>query len=269
MKVNSIAPVSFNGIKNQSVNNKKSEHIHNNQTSHTIISSDKLNKALKAMIVAPLIAGSLTACDRTEHEYESIINPPHITDSLYIHRFPEINVNGTTFSEQTVYLKKRLNPDSPLNKALNDMFDTLDVPKKTEGYIPANMFWSNGNNVFHMMIDASTDDSKYIYNLTDVDKKAGTAVTKRLEFTEDNERLNLKVTDFDKERIYNFVNRGDSITLFRNYGGESEKAASFKKEIIPQPGKKDKYTIEQTTYGVDTTRVNLDNFVMWSVNNEK
>ena len=65
------------------------------------------------------------------------------------------------------------------------------------------------------------------------------------------------------------MNRGDSVILFRNYGDESVKAASFKKEMIPQPGKKDKYTIEQTTYGNDTARVNLDNFVVWSVNNQK
>lgn len=269
MKVNNITLVNFNGIKYQNNNKKKNNNI-NNQPEHARIPADKLNKALKAMIIVPIVAGGLSSCEGTEHEFESIINPPHYADSLYVHRFPEITINGTTFSEQTVYFKNKINPDTPLNKAINGLFDTLGVPKKTEGAIPANLFWSNGNNVYHMMIDgAESDDSKYTYHLTDVNKKAGTATTTLLKFTEDNDRLNLCVSDFDKVRNYNFVNRGDSVILFRNYGDESVKAASFKKEMIPQPGKKDKYTIEQTTYGNDTARVNLDNFVVWSVNNQK
>lgn len=56
--------------------------------------------------------------------------------------------------------------------------------------------------------------------------------------------------------------------MYKNNKNDSEKVASFKKKIIQEPYGKDKYTVEQTNFANDTTKVSNENFVVWSVNNE-
>lgn len=270
MKVYNINPSMSSSFSGMNKTNKKVNTPVENREERPKVPSNKFNNAMRAAILVPILAGSIAACDRTEIELSSSINPPSHEEYNHIHKFPKITINDVTFSEQTVHINKNLDPDSPVNLSLNNLLNTLEVPKKTEGAFPVNMFWSNGNNIYHMIMDGVlTDDSKYVYHLTDFDKNAGTADNYVLNFTNDGDKLNMTVDSYTDSSKYSFINKGDSINLFKQNEDDMEKVASFRKEMIDQPYEKDKYTVEQTTYGTDTTRVNLDNFVIWSVNNKK
>lgn len=268
MKVFSINPAMYSTNFNGKNNKHKTNPQYDKPQSQNI-SSHRLNNAIKAAVMIPLVAGSFAACDRTEVETSQVINPPNYSDSMYIHRFPEITVNGATFSEQSVYINKNLDPDSRVNRSLNNLLNTLDVPKKTEGAFPVNMFWSSGNHVYHMMMDGSlTDNSKFVYHFTDVNRKEGTADNYVLKFTDDGSGLNISSNGVYENSNYNFVNKGDSVLMYKNNENDSEKTALFKKKMVQQPNGKDKYTVEQTNFANDTTKVSNENFVVWSVNNE-
>lgn len=270
MKVYNINPSMASSFYGMNKTNKNVNTPVENREERPKVPSHKFNNAMRAAVLVPILAGSMAACDRTEIELSSSINPPSHEEYNHIHKFPKITINDVTFSEQTVHINKNLDPDSPVNLSLNNLLNTLEVPKKTEGAFPVNMFWSNGNNIYHMIMDGVlTDDSKFVYHLTDFDKKAGTADNYVLNFTNDGDKLNMTVDSYTDSSKYSFINKGDSINLFKQNEDDMEKVASFRKEMIEQPYEKDKYTVEQTTYGADTTRVNLDNFVIWNVNNKK
>lgn len=269
MKVFNINPAVTSPVF-KGLNTKNNNGQNNTEKPHyPHVSGSKINTALKASLVVPLLVGGLSACDRIEEDWGGEINPPTTEKYNFIHRFPEITVNGVTFSEQTVNINKQLDPDGPVNKAFNNVLNTLDVPKKSEGEFPVNMFWAKGDSVFHMIMDgALTDDDKYVYHLSKVNRKEGTVKNLVVNLTNDGENLKISTDDYLNTKDYNVVCSGDSVTVYKNNENVSEKAAVYKKELIPQPNGKDKYTVEETVFGADTTRVNLDNFVIWSVNNE-
>ena len=233
------------------------------------IPNNKLASAMRATILVPLIVGSLSACEKEDCERFSHINPPTYSDTLHIHRFPAIKIKNTTFSEQSVYINKSLNPHSKVNESLNEIFDVLGIPKKTEGAFPVNMFWAQGNNIFHMLMDGSqSNDEKFVYNLSKINEKSGIINNFVLDFEPKGEGLSINVKDYDKTVNFNTVCKDDTLTLFKNTDKVSEKFATFKKEIIAEPNGKKKHSIEQTTFGEDTTRVNLDNYILWNVSND-
>lgn len=265
MKVFNITPAltapAFKGV------NETKETKHDaEKLNYPHISGSKLNAALKASLVVPVLASGLSACgDRIEAELGGEINPPVNEKFEFIHRFPAVTLNGVTFSEQTVNINKKLDTDSPVNKAFNNVLNTLSLPKKTDGAFPVNMFWAKGDSVFHMMMDgALTNDDKYVYHLSKVNRKEGKVKNFVINLTNDDGNLKITADDYLNTKEYNVICRGDSVII----ENDSKKTAVYQKEIIPQANGKDKFTVKETVFEPDTTSTNLDNFVLWAVDNK-
>ncbi len=159
MRINAISNtgitnINFEGRKKK-VGNTPQEHVCNQNCYEC--SGDSLRKALKAMVLIPVLASPLASCDEyyPQEDCDPIIifNPtekpevPETKDTLYtghVYNLPKVkiackNLNGENLDSVTIpnvqaYIPSRL-IDAPINTALNNFISVLNL--KTSDIDPA------------------------------------------------------------------------------------------------------------------------------------
>lgn len=219
----------FSGSTN--INNKKHESMPENAT-FVKVPSDKLNSALKAMVIVPLAAmPMLTGCSKDVSECDYWADGNHGTSITYpsIHVLPETKIDTIEFANDTVRIPQELTRNNEINRAVASFVDKLNMPKVHKGDYPAIFAFQHPNYIQYMVLDGlASKDNKYVYDVQKVNKD-GSVKTYKSEVTTDGEHLHVKNIENGKVSEFTLNALPDSLELLTNdTNGELKNAANFK-----------------------------------------
>lgn len=272
MKVNSIgfnysAPA-FAGRKKN--NDEKKNNIIVIQASN----SDKCNKALKTLLLSALMvspAAINTSCSKwtdTEYSHWENENPKHYKDYLYT--IPSRKIDNITLPADSVLIKDGFEANENLNKNMNKLLNTLNIPRMTSGELPISMSWlSDGSekSVMHMVLDGeASEGGNYVYN---VSKYAPDGSKKSYKYTlsDDADKVNFKISGSGVNSEFALGVNGTEVECFNKINGMNKKSAVFCESKFPDLTGQKAHCVVKESFNENGETSSLDvmsKFNLWS-----
>lgn len=246
---NTITAINFNGLNNKKNNNNSKNTQKTEQTpSFVHVPADKLQNALKAAVIIPVVVLPLVtgSCSKEEHECDYWSQNYPGTDLKYpaIHILPEFKVDSITFANDTVVVPKELSEKSLINRNMNNLLDKVNIPRYTDGTLPAAFTFKTNKYIQFMKLDgpasAESNNKTLFYDVQRYNNN-GDVKLFRLEFSADNEDVVMRSSGLgsnNDEYIFKAADKG--VQSYQNINGQLVPIAKY------EQGETRDYTIKQT-----------------------
>lgn len=272
MKVNSIG---YNYSVHAFGGNKKNiEKKNNNIIIVKPDSSDKFNKALKTILLSALMASPSvinTSCDKiidTDHSHWENENPKDYKD--YVYTIPSRKIDNIMLPTDSVVIKDGFDANHKLNKNMNKLLNTLNIPRLTVGELPVSMsYLSDGaeRNVMHLILDGeASKDGIYIYNAKKYSSD-GSEKSYKYTLSDDGDNVNVKINGSGVSSELSFAIEGSDVVCSKKINGKNQKTDVYCESKLPDTSGSKSYCVvkESLDENGETTDLNvMSQFNLWS-----
>lgn len=269
---NTFTAVNFKGLDNKRNKNNSKNNLPSEQTPTIVhIPANKLNNALKAAIIIPVVSLPLVmgSCSKDEQESDYWAQGYPGTSIKYPakHIMPEFKVDSITFANDTVIVPKELSEKSRINRNINNLLDKINIPRYTEGTLPAAFTFKTDKYIQYMILDgvaSAESDNKTLFYDVQRYKNNGEFKMFRLEFSADDDDVVMKTSGLgNNSSEYVFKAQEDGVQSYQNIDGRLVPIAKY------EQGDTRDYTIQQTRESGDTVKFDNINAIFIKNDYEK